>query len=214
MTLDTLLLYALASLALAVIPGPTMLLALSNGIAGGMRRAAWGIAGASLGSCALIAIVALGLGSLLGASEWLFNAIRVAGVVYLVWLGVKLWRSHAVDLDAALASSRAEQPAVPRQGRRALLRSLAVALSNPKTVLFFAAFLPQFVDIARPQEPQYLVLGAIFVMLDTGVMLAYASAGSQAVRWLSRRSLKALNRGCAIGMWLLAATLAVWRRPA
>ncbi len=209
MTADTLLLYTLASLALAVIPGPTMLLALSNGIAGGMRRAAWGIAGASLGSSALIAIVAFGLGSLLSASEWLFNAIRVAGVVYLVWLGVKLWRSEAIDVGAALASSSA----TAQQGRVALLRSLAVALSNPKTVLFFAAFLPQFVDITHPQGPQYLVLGAIFVALDTGVMLAYAGAGSQAVRWLSRRSLKALNRGCAIGMWLLAATLAVWRRP-
>ena len=209
MTADTLLLYTLASLALAVIPGPTMLLALSNGIAGGMRRAAWGIAGASLGSSALIAIVAFGLGSLLSASEWLFNAIRVAGVVYLVWLGVKLWRSEAIDVGAALAGSSA----TAQQGRFALLRSLAVALSNPKTVLFFAAFLPQFVDITHPQGPQYLVLGAIFVALDTGVMLAYAGAGSQAVRWLSRRSLKALNRGCAIGMWLLAATLAVWRRP-
>ena len=209
MTADTLLLYTLASLALAVIPGPTMLLALSNGIAGGMRRAAWGIAGASLGSSALIAIVAFGLGSLLSASEWLFNAIRMAGVVYLVWLGVKLWRSEAIDVGAALASSSA----TAQQGRVALLRSLAVALSNPKTVLFFAAFLPQFVDITRPQGPQYLVLGAIFVTLDTGVMLAYAGAGSQAVRWLSRRSLKVLNRSCAIGMWLLAATLAVWRRP-
>ncbi len=79
--------------------------------------------------------------------------------------------------------------------------------------IFFLAFLPQFVNITYPQGPQYLVLGAIFVALDTGVMLAYAGAGSQAVRWLSRRSLKALNRGCAIGMWLLAATLAVWRRP-
>ncbi|CAN5737759.1 LysE family translocator [soil metagenome] len=213
MTADTLLLYTLASLALAVIPGPTMLLALSNGIAGGMKRAAWGIAGASLGSSALIAIVALGLGSLLSASEWLFNAIRVAGVVYLVWLGVKLWRSEVLDLRTTLAGSQATARSIPQQGRIALLRSLAVALSNPKTVLFFAAFLPQFVDITRPQGPQYLVLGAIFVMLDTGVMLAYAGAGSQAVRWLSRRSLKALNHGCAIGMWLLAATLAAWRRP-
>ena len=100
-----------------------------------------------------------------------------------------------------------------RHGRIALLRSLAVALSNPKSLLFFAAFLPQFVDIARPQGPQYLLLGGIFVLLDTCVMLAYASAGTQAVRWLSRRGLKALNRGCAVGMWLLAATLAVWRRP-
>jgi threonine/homoserine/homoserine lactone efflux protein len=93
------------------------------------------------------------------------------------------------------------------------MRSLAVALSNPKTVLFFAAFLPQFIDIAKPQGPQYLLLGTVFVALDTCVMLAYASAGTQAVRFLSQRGLKAMNRSCAAGMWLLAATLAMWRRP-
>jgi len=187
-----------------------MLLALSNGIEGGMRRASWGIAGASLGSVTLIAVVALGLGSLLAASEWLFNAIRIAGVAYLVWLGIKLWRSEAADLGTALAKSPLE---VRPQGRVALMRSLAVALSNPKTVLFFAAFLPQFIDIAKPQGPQYLLLGTVFVALDTCVMLAYASAGTQAVRFLSQRGLKAMNRSCAAGMWLLAATLAVWRRP-
>ncbi|MET0541102.1 MAG: LysE family transporter [Variovorax sp.] len=208
MTVDTLLLYTLASLALAVTPGPTMLLALSNGISGGMRRAAWGIAGASLGSSIVITTVALGLGSLLAASEWLFNALRVAGVLYLAWLGIKLWRSPPPDVRAALVA----HDAAP-QGRLALLRSLAVALSNPKSLLFFAAFLPQFVDIAHPQGRQYLVLGAIFVGLDTCVMLAYAAAGTQAVRWLSRRSLQRLNRGCAAGMWALAATLAFWRRP-
>ena len=210
MTLDTLLIFTVASLALAVIPGPTMLLALSNGIDGGMRRASWGIVGASLGSSTLIAVVALGLGSLLSASALLFDAIRIAGVIYLVWLGFRLWRSAPADIGGALARSSV---ALRPHGRVALMRSLAVALSNPKTVLFFAAFLPQFVDIAKPQGPQYLLLGAIFVALDTCVMLAYAAAGTQAVRWLSRRGLTALNKGCAVGMWLLAATLALWRRP-
>lgn len=209
MSIDTLLLFAFASIALAITPGPTMLLALSNGISGGMRAAAWGIAGASLGSCIVITTVALGLGSLLAASEWLFHAIRVAGVLYLAWLGIKLWRTPPADVGAALAASSAR----PLRGRLALLRSLAVALSNPKSLLFFAAFLPQFVDTAHRQAPQYLTLGAIFVGIDTLVMLGYATAGTQAVRWLSQGSLRALNRGCAIGMWLLAATLAVWRRP-
>jgi threonine/homoserine/homoserine lactone efflux protein len=80
-------------------------------------------------------------------------------------------------------------------------------------LLFFAAFLPQFVDVSHPQGPQYALLGTVFVGLDTCVMLAYAAAGTQAVRWLSVRSLRAVNRGCAAGMWLLAATLAFWRRP-
>ncbi|NDZ11973.1 lysine transporter LysE [Variovorax sp. WS11] len=209
MTLDTLLLFMIASVALAITPGPTMLLAMSNGIAGGMRAAVWGIAGASLGAAILIAVVALGLGSLLAASERLFNAIRVAGVAYLVWLGVKMWRSQPVDIHAALAAS----PADVRRVRTAFLRSLTVALSNPKTLLFFAAFLPQFVTTASPQIQQYVVLGTIFITIDTCVMLGYAAAGTQAVRWLSRRSLRIVNRGCAAGMWLLAATLAVWRRP-
>jgi len=209
MSFDTLLLFLVASVALAITPGPTMLLAMSNGIAGGMRAAVWGIAGASLGAAGLITVVALGLGSLLAASEWLFNAIRVAGVAYLVWLGLKMWRNQPVDIQAALAAS----PADVLSGRIAFLRSLTVALSNPKTLLFFAAFLPQFVSTASPQIPQYLVLGAIFIGIDTCVMLGYAAAGTQAVRWLSRRSLRMVNRGCAAGMWLLAATLAAWRRP-
>jgi homoserine/homoserine lactone efflux protein len=209
MTASALLLFAVASLALAITPGPTMLLALSNGISGGMRAALGGICGASLGSAIVIAVVALGLGSLLAASEWLFDAIRVTGVLYLAWLGIKLWRTPPTDVQAVLATSSDK----PLPGRVALLRSLAVALSNPKSLLFFAAFLPQFVEAGQPQGPQYLVLGAIFVGLDMLVMLGYAMAGTQAVRWLSQRSLRALNRGCAVGMWLLAATLSLWRRP-
>lgn len=208
MNIDTLLLFVAAAFVLAVTPGPTMLLAMSNGISGGMRRAGWGIAGATIGSIVVITTVALGLGSLLAASEWLFNALRVAGVIYLAWLGIKLWRSPPPDVAAAVAA-----PDTEPQGRMALLRSLTVALSNPKSVLFFAAFLPQFINTAQPQGAQYLLLGAIFVVLDTFIMLAYAGAGTQAVRWLSRRSLRNLNRGCAAGMWALAATLAFWRRP-
>ena len=208
MNTEALLLYAVASTALAITPGPTMLLALSNGLSGGMRAALWGIAGASLGSSVVIATVALGLGSLLAASEWLFDAIRVIGVLYLVWLGIKLWRTPPTDIGAVLAVSSLR----PLRGRLALLRSLAVALSNPKSLLFFAAFLPQFIDTTHRQGPQYLVLGTIFVGVDTLAMFGYALAGTQAVRWLSQRSLRALNRGCATGMWLLAATLAIWRR--
>jgi threonine/homoserine/homoserine lactone efflux protein len=191
-TYQTLLMFAVASLALAVIPGPTMLLALANGMAGGMRRAAWGMAGAGLGAGILIAVVAVGLGSLLNASAALFNMVRIVGVLYLLWL--------------------AHVPGQQTVGRAAFVRSLGVALSNPKTLLFFAAFLPQFVDPAQPQAVQYAVLGTLFVGLDTLVMVAYAAAGWQAVRWLSQRGLRWLNRSCAVGMGVLAALLAGYRR--
>lgn len=207
-TLQTLLLFATASIALAIIPGPTMLLALSNGIAGGMRRAGWGMAGASLGSAIVIAVVALGLGSLLAASAWLFNAVRIAGIAYLCWLAVQLWRSPPLDVRAALAHVPGQQTV----GRAAFLRSLGVALSNPKLLLFFAAFLPQFIDMAQPVGLQYAVLGAVFVGLDALVMVLYAVAGAQAVRWLSPRGLQWLNRSCAAGMAVLAALLAGYRR--
>ena len=207
-TLQTLLVFATASIALAVIPGPTMLLALSNGMVGGMRRAGWGMAGASLGSSLVIAVVAVGLGSLLAASAWLFDAVRAVGVLYLVWLAVQLWRSPPLDVQAALA----QVPGGQAQGRAAFVRSLGVALSNPKGLLFFAAFLPQFVDPAQPQAQQYAALGALFVAIDSCVMVLYALAGRQAVRWLSQHGLRWLNRGCAVGMGVMAALLARYRR--
>lgn len=209
MTAQTLILYALACVAIAATPGPTMLLALSNGMLGGMRRAAWGIAGACLGSATVIAVVALGLGSLLAASHWLFEGLRVAGVLYLAWLGLRMWRAPTPDLRTALART----PQDDAQRGFALLRSLAVALSNPKAVFFFAAFLPQFVDVRQSQVPQYALLGGIFIGIDLLLMLAYAGAGTQAVRWMSQRSLRWLNRGCGAGMWLLAGVLALGRRP-
>jgi threonine/homoserine/homoserine lactone efflux protein len=89
-----------------------------------------------------------------------------------------------------------------------------VALSNPKALLFFAAFLPQFVDPALPVVVQYAALGALFVAIDAGVMVVYAVAGRQAVRWLSQAGLRWLNRGCAVGMGLLAVLLAGYRRHA
>ena len=86
-----------------------------------------------------------------------------AGVLYLAWLGIKLWKAKPLDLGAALATAE------PLRGRVAFRRSLTVALSNPKTLLFFAAFLPQFVSTAHAQGPQYLVLGASFVAIARGI---------------------------------------------
>ncbi len=99
-------------------------------------------------------------------------------------------------------------------GRASFQRILLVVVTIHMTMLFFAAFLPQFIDTAAPQGTQYTVLGSIFVGLDTLVMVLYASAGRQAVRWLSQRGLRLLNRGCAAGMWVLAALLALYRRHA
>jgi len=210
MTASTLLLFCTASVALALTPGPTMLLALSNGVAGGIRVAAYGIAGATLASALLIATVALGLGALLLASESLFDALRLAGVAYLCWLGFKLWRTQPIALNPSALALRG----TPLGRGTAFWRCATVALSNPKALLFFSAFLPQFVDTnpALPQAPQYLILATLFLSIDALVMLAYASAGKYAVNFLSARGVTFINRGCALAMLLLAATLAAFRR--
>ncbi|MBI3523681.1 MAG: LysE family translocator [Betaproteobacteria bacterium] len=208
MTASTLLLFSAAAIMLALTPGPTMLLALNNGIASGVRVAAYGIAGATLASALLISAVALGLGALLLASETLFNALRLIGVAYLCWLGYKLWQTPPL----AINPSAQAQSATPLSPNQAFWRCASVSLSNPKALLFFSAFLPQFVDPSLPQAPQYLVLATIFLSIDAAVMLAYASAGRYAVNFLSARSVTFINRGCALAMLLLAATLAAFRR--
>lgn len=228
MSTTTLLLFLSSSLLLALTPGPTMLLALSNGAAGGMRIAAFGMLGANLGAGMLIAATALGLGSLLAASESWFNALRWLGVLYLCWMGWQLWHAAPQALQDRLAAPSSPVDGQPQQSpspdarhakgvtltpRTAFLRSLNVALSNPKTLLFFGAFLPQFVDPAAPQGPQYLYLGLIFLGLDTLVMLGYASAGRRFVQLLTQCGSRWLNRCCAAGLWLLAAALALYRRP-
>ena len=205
---ETLILFVSTSLALAITPGPTMLLALSNGIVAGRRTALFGILGATLANAALITLVALGLGVVLSTSEVLFNALRYVGVMYLCWLGIRLWRAKSTAIDrSTLAGDGAALTA-----RRAFVRSASVALSNPKGLLFFSAFLPQFVNPADAQAPQYAELAAIFLGLDAVVMFSYATAGMKAVRYLSARGLIMIHRVCAIAMFALAAVLAVARR--
>ncbi|MES2106065.1 MAG: LysE family translocator [Pseudomonadota bacterium] len=208
MLLSTLLLFCISSIALAVTPGPTMLLALSNGISSGTRVAAFGIAGATAASVCMISAVAVGLGSLLLASETMFNLLRVLGVFYLCWLAWKLWRSEPAAINTGVMGQgvHAVSP------KKAFLRCATVALSNPKTILFFSAFLPQFIDAGRPLALQYLILGVVFLGIDATVMLAYAMAGKRAARLLSATGLKMINRGCAVVMAMLALALATFRR--
>ena len=206
MTLTTLFLYTVACLAVTVTPGPTMLLALSNGASRNWRIAAAGIAGAALSDLLLIGAVSVGLGAVLAASETLFSLIKWVGVVYLAWLAVQLWRSRPEEVSA-------DMPVGNRLGiGKAFMRSLLVAISNPKGLLFFSAFLPQFIDTAAPQAPQYLTLALLSAALDIVVMACYAAGGAQAARLLTCQGLRRLNRACASVMLSLAAFLALYRR--
>lgn len=199
---STLLLYLTACLAVTLTPGPTMLLALANGTSRNFRIVGMGMLGAALSDLILIGAVGIGLGTLLAASETLFSCVKWLGVLYLVQLGIQMWKQEPILL---LRQS-------PVSARTSFFRSLFVSLSNPKGLLFFSAFLPQFITPSRPQAPQYATLGMATALLDMAVMACYALGGAQAARMLTIRGLRRLNRICASVFLSLAALLAVYRR--
>ncbi|MBL8576046.1 MAG: LysE family translocator [Mesorhizobium sp.] len=187
-------------------PGPTVLLAFSNGSRFGVRRALPGMAGAVLSDFVLIGAVAIGLGALLAASEFWFSVVKWIGVAYLAYLGVLMLRSGGA-LDSALSQAPA-----PTEGRRVFVKAFLVAVTNPKGYLFFTAFLPQFIDPAGPQFQQYAILAVVFAMLDLCIMFGYALLGSKATKVLTRAAARWLDRACGGVLLALAGSLAFYRR--
>ncbi|NTJ65422.1 LysE family translocator [Agrobacterium rhizogenes] len=208
MHLTTLLAFAAVSFIGIATPGPTVLLALTNGSRFGVRRALPGMVGAVLSDAVLISAVAIGLGALLAASEFWFSALKWVGAAYLAFLGIMMLRSKGT-IDGALQASAGQ----PKGTAFAIgLKSFMVAVTNPKGYLFFSAFLPQFIDPSVPQMQQYIVLGAIFAGLDFMIMFGYAVFGSQAVRVLKSEGAKWLERACGGALLALAGSLALYRR--
>ncbi len=208
MHLTTLLAFAAVSFIGIATPGPTVLLALTNGSRFGVRRALPGMIGAVLSDAVLISAVAIGLGALLAASEFWFSALKWVGAAYLAFLGIMMLRSKG-SIDGALQASASQTKGTAFSIG---LKSFMVAVTNPKGYLFFSAFLPQFIDPSAPQMQQYIVLGAIFAALDFIIMFGYAVFGSQAVRVLKSEGAKWLERACGGALLALAGSLALYRR--
>lgn len=207
MDLMTLMLYSVTVTVVTITPGPTMLLALNNGARGGMRIAACGIAGAALSDLILISAVGFGLGAVLQASELLFSLVKWLGAVYLLYLAWMFWRA-----PVQMAHGDAPELHLPPSGRTAFIRSLLVALSNPKGLLFFSAFLPQFIQPSGSAFQQYATLAVVTALIDIALMTLYALSGKQAMRALSGNALRWLNRGCAGLLAGLGIALGFYRR--
>ena len=204
----TFLTFAMVAFIGIATPGPTVLLALANGSRHGVARSCYGMAGAVLSDFILIGAVALGLGALLAASEFWFSLVKWLGVGYLAYLGIMLLLSKGT-LDTSLHDAKASGQGTPRS---LFLKSLLVAITNPKGYLFFSAFLPQFIVPTSPQLLQYVILALIFASLDFLIMLAYAVLGSQAVHVLKRSGALWLDRLCGATLLTLAGSLAFYRR--
>ena len=205
----TLLAFALVALIAIATPGPTVLLALANGSRFGLRRSVPGMFGAVASDSVLVGAVALGLGALLAASEFWFSVVKWVGAAYLAWLGLRLLRSQG-GLDLSEASSvRGDASA-----RAVFAKSFLVAVTNPKGYLFCSALMPQFIDAAAPQWPQYAAIGVVFAGLDFAVMFGYAAVGAHAIRLLRRRAVLWMDRVCGGALLFLSGSLLFYRRSA
>ncbi|MGE0717678.1 MAG: LysE family translocator [Alphaproteobacteria bacterium] len=198
--------FVAASCVLLAIPGPTVLLVVSYALGHGRRSAAATVAGVALGDFTAMTASLLGLGAVLAASAALFTAVKWVGAAYLIYLGIRLWRAPAGG-EGGLAAAPAARPA------RIFLHAYAVTVLNPKSIVFFVAFLPQFVDQAAPAATQLAILGATFLVLATANATLYALLAATARRAVARPAVqRAVNR--TGGAFLVGAGLltALWRR--
>ncbi|MCK1421037.1 LysE family translocator [Bradyrhizobium sp. 180] len=199
MSMQAYLAFVAACIALALLPGPIVTLVIANGLRHGTRAALTNVAGAQAGLAIVIGIVAVGLTSLMATMGYWFDWVRFAGAAYLVWLGIKLiWTPvDGVDVDAP--------PPPPRGGF--FLQGFLVLLSNPKVLVFFGAFIPQFMDMNHPHFPQVALLGATFMVTAVMTDALYAIAAGRARKFFSARRTRMMSRisgGFMIGggIWL------------
>jgi homoserine/homoserine lactone efflux protein len=197
MALSVYLAFLAACIVVMIVPGPSVTLIVANSLRHGRRAGLLNVAGGQLGLAIVAAIALMGLASLIAAMGAWFAWVRLAGAAYLIWLGWKLLTASGESADAA--------PRKPRGGF--FVQGLAVALSNPKTLLFFGAFFPQFMDASRDFTTQMLIMGATAMAVAAITDSAYALLASRAGAALSRRRARQIARasgGALIGggLWL------------
>ncbi|RJL35409.1 LysE family translocator [Bailinhaonella thermotolerans] len=203
--LDNLLAFTAAATVLILIPGPSVLFVIGRALAHGRRVALLSVVGNEVGGVVTAAAVALGVGSLVTLSATAFTALKLAGAAYLVYLGVRAFtqRHGKVDLEAVAAG--------PSDGVRALRDGFLVGVTNPKSLLFFAAVLPQFVDRAAGHvQAQMLLLGLVFTLIALLLDGMWGLAASAARTWFGRspRRMAALGGAGGLAMIGLGVTVA------
>lgn len=213
-------------------PGPNMLLAFQYGMNYGVKRTLWTLAGLSLGLFVLLLSTLLGLDVISRQSPWLLTIIKAVGAAYLVYLGISSWRdagdgslmsdakelSAEVEADYDVFDGKADKPQ-PRSLSSAAVKAspsnlilfrtgVWVSLSNPKAILFFAAFFPKFINFSAPLWPQYILLTIGLFMSETIWQIVYTLGGKKLASWLDvGNRLAWLNRGCGIIFIVIAAAL-------
>ncbi|AHL34609.1 amino acid transporter LysE [Pseudomonas brassicacearum] len=187
MPFETWLLYLVTCCGIAVVPGPNALLVLTHGAIHGSRKTLFTITGGVLGFAFVLTLCALGLGALIQASATGFTVLKVVGGLYLIWLGFGLWRSAPVSLETTGATSFRHW-SLFRQG-------LVSAISNPKALLLFTAFIPPFLDPQRSIIAQTIAIALTYAVVEFIVEYAVASAAHRVRPWLARTG-RRFNKVC------------------
>jgi threonine/homoserine/homoserine lactone efflux protein len=204
MPIELWLAFVAASAVVLILPGPTILTVISYSLAHGRRANAALVAGVALGDSTALALSLVGLGALLATSAWWFTVVKWVGGLYLLYLGAKLLRAGAKPADVAA-------PAVPGSRWRLFANTYVVTALNPKGIVFFVAFLPQFLEPAAPLARQLWILAITFVVMATANAALYALFASSARRVLaSPRAQRRFNLAggsllSGAGIWALLA---------
>jgi threonine/homoserine/homoserine lactone efflux protein len=193
MALHTWLLYLVAAFGLSLTPGPNSLLVLTHGALHGHRKTLFTVVGGAIGFVVLIALSMVGIGALLKASAHALTLLKLIGGLYLVWLGIQLWRAPAIQLRADASKEHTRGAGLFRQG-------LLTAVSNPKALLFYGAFMPQFIDPNRDLLLQFAIMATNFVVIEFLVEYLLALLAHR-IRPALERVGKKFNRVCG-GMFV------------
>lgn len=182
-----------------------MILAFQFGLNYGVKKTLWTLAGLSTGLFILLAASLFGLGVISEKAPLLLTLIKVIGALYLAYLGLKAWRhaNSSSDMDV-------NQLQVVPTPVKLFKTGVWVSLSNPKAILFFAAFFPKFINFSAPLMPQYVILTLAFFAIETTWQLVYTLSGKQLATWLkSGNRLMWLNRSCGLIFILIALALLI-----
>jgi homoserine/homoserine lactone efflux protein len=196
--------FVVATSIMIALPGPSVILTVAHSISFGWRPAIATVAGETMGIAVQLLVAAIGLASLLNAVAGAFELIRWAGAAYLVYLGIKQWRSanEPLDFNASKMSKK-----------NLFIQGLVITIPNPKSLVFIAAFLPQFIDATHPIASQFIVIVPTFLLITFAVTSVWAvTASSARVLLKSQRSIKTVSRTSGGLMVLAGMGLAVARR--
>ena len=175
--------YIAATIVLLAIPGPTIIMVISQALAHGRRVAFASVIGVGLGDLFAASLSLLGVGTVLAASATAFTVIKWLGAAYLIWIGINMWRAPITPLDVDELADAKSGKSFP-----VFRDAFLVTLFNPKGIVFFIAFVPQFISAAHAFTPQAVILVIIFVILGMANAAAYALLASSARNWIKQPS--------------------------